>query len=73
MAVTRVFKRHPCWCTLVFFVYRIIAYLLIMANEPNDALSTPVNSVRVTSSLRVPEFNASDPEMWFAVVEAYFT
>ena len=44
-----------------------------MANEPNDALSIPVNSVRVTSSLRVPEFNASDPEMWFAVVEAYFT
>ena len=44
-----------------------------MANEPNYALSTPLNSVRVTSSLRVPEFNASDPEMWFAVLEAYFT
>jgi len=44
-----------------------------MANEDNDALSTSVNSVRVTSSLRMPQFNASDPEMWFAVVEAYFT
>ena len=44
-----------------------------MANEANDALSTSVNSVRVTSSLRVSDFNASDPEMWFAVVEAYFT
>ena len=43
-----------------------------MANDANDALSTSVNSVRVTS-LRMPEFNASDPEMWFAVVEAYFT
>ena len=30
------------------------------------------NRVTVTSP-RVPEFNASDPEMWFAVVEAYFT
>ena len=44
-----------------------------MANKANDALSTSVNSVRVTSSLRVPEFNASDPEKWFAVVEANFT
>jgi hypothetical protein len=43
-----------------------------MANDANDALSTSVNSVRVTSSVRMPEFNASDPKMWFAVVEAYF-
>ena len=44
-----------------------------MANDANDAPSASVNNVRVTSLPRVPEFNASDPEMWFAVVEAYFT
>ena len=44
-----------------------------MANDANDAPSASVNSVRVTSLPRLPEFNASNPEMWFAVVEAYFT
>jgi hypothetical protein len=44
-----------------------------MANDANDAPSASVSSVRVTLLPRVPEFNASDPEMWFAVVEAYFT
>ena len=44
-----------------------------MANDNNDALSKLVNNVTVASSLRMPEFNASDPEMWFAVVEAYFS
>ena len=44
-----------------------------MANDANDAPSASVNNVRVTSLPRVPEFNASDPEMWFVVVEAYFT
>jgi hypothetical protein len=38
-----------------------------------NALSKLVNNVTVALSLRIPEFNASDPEMWFAVVEAYFT
>ena len=38
----------------------------------NNAIESSTNNVTVTSSLRVPEFNASDPEMWFAV-EAYFT
>lgn len=32
-----------------------------------------VNNITVQPSPRIPEFNASDPEMWFAVVEAYFT
>jgi hypothetical protein len=44
-----------------------------MANDNNDTLAKMVNSVTVPSSLRIPEFNASDPEMWFAVVEAYFS
>jgi len=44
-----------------------------MANDNNDALGKLVNNVTVASSLRIPEFNASDPEMWFAVVEAYFS
>jgi hypothetical protein len=44
-----------------------------MASDANDAPSASENNVRVTSLPRVPEFNASDPEMWFAVVEAYFT
>jgi hypothetical protein len=44
-----------------------------MANDNNDALSKLVNNVTVESSLRIPELNASDSEMWFAVVEAYFT
>ena len=44
-----------------------------MSNDNNDALSKLVNNVTVASSLRMPEFNASDPEMWFAVVEAYFS
>ena len=44
-----------------------------MAKDNNDALSKLVNNVTVASSLRMPEFNASDPEMWFAVVEAYFS
>jgi hypothetical protein len=44
-----------------------------MANDDNDALSKLVNNVTVASSMRIPEFNASDPEMWFAVVKAYFT
>ena len=39
----------------------------------NNAIACSTNHVTVTSSLRVPEFNASDPEMWFAVVETYFT
>jgi hypothetical protein len=43
-----------------------------MANDRNDALSSFVNDVTVASSLRMPEFNVSDPEMWFAVIEAYF-
>ena len=44
-----------------------------MAKDNNDALGKLVNNVTVASSLRIPEFNASDPEMWFAVVEAYFS
>ena len=44
-----------------------------MANDNNDALSKLVKNVTVASSLRMPEFNASDPEIWFAVVEAYFS
>jgi hypothetical protein len=44
-----------------------------MANDSNDTLAKLVNNVAVASSLRMPEFNASDPEMWFAVVEAYFS
>jgi hypothetical protein len=44
-----------------------------MASDANDAPSASENNVRVTSLPRVPEFNASDPEMWFAVAEAYFT
>lgn len=39
----------------------------------SDAQSESVNNVRVPCLPRVPEFSASDPEMWFAVVEAYFT
>ena len=37
------------------------------------AITSSTNNVTVTSTPRVPEFNASDTEMWFAVVEAYFT
>ena len=44
-----------------------------MATDAKDAFSASENNVRVTSLPRVPEFNAADPEMWFAVVEAYFT
>jgi hypothetical protein len=44
-----------------------------MASDANDAPPASENNVRVTSLTRVPEFNASDPEMWFAVLEAYFT
>jgi len=44
-----------------------------MANDNNDALSKLVKNVTVASSLRMPEFNPSDPEIWFAVVEAYFS
>lgn len=44
-----------------------------MANDNGDALAKVVNNVTLASSLRMPEFNASDPEMWFAVVEAYFS
>jgi hypothetical protein len=44
-----------------------------MAHDNNDALAKVVNNVTVASSLRMPELNASDPEMWFAVVEAYFS
>jgi hypothetical protein len=44
-----------------------------MPNDSSEALSKMVNNVTVASSLRMPEFNASDPEMWFAVVEAYFS
>ena len=44
-----------------------------MANDNNDALGKLVNNVTVASSLRIPEFKVSDPEMWFAVVEAYFS
>jgi hypothetical protein len=44
-----------------------------MANDSNDTLAKFVNNVAVASSVRMPEFNASDPEMWFAVVEAYFS
>jgi predicted transposase len=42
-----------------------------MANK--DGQPNTVRSVTVTSSPRIPEFNASDPEMWFAVLEAYFS
>jgi hypothetical protein len=42
-----------------------------MEND-NDALSKLVKNVTVSSSLQMPEFNTPDPEMWFAVVEAYF-
>jgi hypothetical protein len=38
-----------------------------------NGVAGPVNSVTVTSSPRVPEFNATDPEMWFTLIEAYFT
>lgn len=41
--------------------------------EPSSGVTDSVNSVTVTSTPRVPEFNATDPEMWFAVMEAYFT
>jgi hypothetical protein len=44
-----------------------------MANDNNDTLTKLLNNVTVAPSLRIPEFNASDPEMWFAVVEAYFS
>jgi hypothetical protein len=39
----------------------------------SNAIASSTNNVTLTSSLGGPEFNASDPEMWFAVVEAYFT
>jgi hypothetical protein len=42
-----------------------------MANK--DVQMDPVSSVTVTAMPRVPEFNGSDPEMWFAIVEAYFS
>jgi hypothetical protein len=42
-----------------------------MAQDGGTVDST--NRVTMTSSPRVPEFNASDPEMWFAVIEVYFT
>ena len=42
-----------------------------MAQDGGTVDST--NRVTMTSSSRVPEFNASDPEMRFAVIEAYFT
>jgi hypothetical protein len=42
-----------------------------MAN--NNGQPNAVDSVTVTPLPRVPEFNASDTEMWFAVVEAYFS
>jgi hypothetical protein len=42
-----------------------------MANK--DDQPKAVASVIVASSPRLPEFNASDPEMWFAVVEAHFS
>ena len=41
-----------------------------MAQDGGTVDST--NRVTMTSP-RVPEFNASDPEMWFAVIKAYFT
>ena len=44
-----------------------------MPHENNDALAKLVYNVTVASSLRIPEFNTSDPEMWFAVEEAYFS
>jgi len=43
-----------------------------MLHDDDDVLAKLVNNVTVASSLRIPEFNTSDPEMWFAVVEAYF-
>jgi hypothetical protein len=43
----------------------------VMAQSSEVAISK--SNVTVTSSPRVPEFNASDPEMCFTVVEAYFT
>ena len=39
----------------------------------NNTIASSTKNVTMTSSLRVTEFNASDTEMWFAVVEAYFT
>jgi glycine betaine/choline ABC-type transport system substrate-binding protein len=42
-----------------------------MAHSSGIASST--NNVTVTLSPRVPEYNAFDQEMWFAVVEAYVT
>jgi hypothetical protein len=42
-----------------------------MAQDGGTVDST--NHVTMTSLPRVPEFNASGPEMWFAVIEAYFT
>jgi hypothetical protein len=44
---------------------------LAMANK--DVQMDPVSSVTVTAMPRVPEFNGSDPEMWFAIVEAYIS
>jgi hypothetical protein len=44
-----------------------------MTTDSSAALSKTVNSVTVASSLRMPDFNASDPEMWFAIVETYFS
>jgi hypothetical protein len=42
-----------------------------MANK--DGQPNTVGSMIVTSTPRFPEFNASDPEMWFTVVEAHFS
>ena len=44
-----------------------------MLHDDDDVLAKLVNNVTVASSLRIPEFNTSDPEMWFAVEEAYFS
>jgi hypothetical protein len=44
-----------------------------MSTDGSAAPFKTVNNVAVTSSLRIPDFNAADPEMWFAIVEAYFS
>jgi hypothetical protein len=42
-----------------------------MANQ--DGQPNAVGSVLVASRPRYPEFNASEPEMWFSVVETHFS